>query len=61
MGEKEHDKEERPKTLESDLEIEKGNDSSLASVVPNPIVTYKPGFLALKLWMHHFFLRKTSK
>jgi len=32
VGEKEHDKEERPETLESDLEIEKVNDLSSSSV-----------------------------
>jgi len=42
VGEKEHNKEERPETLESDLEIEKENDLSSSPVVSDPIVLYKP-------------------
>ena len=42
VGKKEHDKEERPETLESDLEIEKENDLSSSPVVSDPIVLYKP-------------------
>ena len=36
MSEEEHDKEERLRTIESDLEFEKENDLSLS-----PVVTYK--------------------
>ena len=42
MGEKEHNKEERPETLERDLEIEKEKDLSSSPVVSDPIVLYKP-------------------
>jgi len=42
VGEKERDKEERPETLESDLEIEKENDPSSSPVVSDPIILYKP-------------------
>jgi len=44
VNEKEYDKKEAPKTIESDLEIGKENDSS-PSIVSNPIVTYKPRVL----------------
>ena len=42
MGEKEHDKEERPKTIESDPENEKENNLSPSPVVSNLIILYKP-------------------
>ena len=42
VDKKEYDKEERPETLESDLEIEKENDLSSSPVVSDPIVLYKP-------------------
>jgi len=39
---KEHDTEERLKTIESDFESKKENDPSPSSVVSDPSVTYKP-------------------
>ena len=41
VSDKEHDKDERLKTIENDLEIEKENDPSLAPLCLNPPVTYK--------------------
>ena len=41
VSEKEPDKEERLKTMESDLEIEKENDPSSSLLVSDPTVTYK--------------------
>ena len=41
VSEKEHDKEERLKTMESDLEIKKQNNLSPSPVVSNPTRTYK--------------------
>ena len=45
VSEKKHDKDERLKTMESDLEIEKENDLSPSPVLSNPIVTYEPRVL----------------
>ena len=45
MSEKENDKNERPKTIESDLEIEQVNDSSPFLIISGPIVTYEPRVL----------------
>jgi len=42
VGEKEHDKEEGPETIKSDLEIEKENKPSRSPAISNPIVPYKP-------------------
>ena len=42
VSEKEHDKEEWIKTLESDLESENENDPSFSPVLSDPTVTYKP-------------------
>ena len=42
MSEKEHDKKQRLKTLERDLESEKENDPSPSSVVFDSSMTYKP-------------------
>ena len=42
VSEKEHDKKERLKTLESDLESEKKNDPSPSPAVFDSSVTYKP-------------------
>ena len=42
VSEKEHGKEERLKTMESDLESEKENKSSPSPVVLDPTMTYKP-------------------
>jgi len=42
VSEKEHDKKERLKTLESDLESEKENNPSLSPVVFDSSVAYKP-------------------
>ena len=42
MGEKEHDKEERPETIESDPEIKKENNLSAFPAVSDLIVPYKP-------------------
>jgi len=61
VGEKEHDKEERPKTLESDLEIEKENDLPLLLLYLTPLPYISQGFLTLKLWMHRFRPRNISK
>ena len=41
VGEKEHDKEERPETIESDLEIEKENNLSPSPTVSDLIIPYK--------------------
>jgi len=41
VSEKEHDKKERLKTLESDLEFEKENDPFLSPVVFDSSLTYK--------------------
>jgi len=41
VSEKEHNKEERLKTMESDLEIEKKNNPFPSPVVFDPTVTYK--------------------
>jgi len=41
VSEKEHDKEERLKTMESDLEIENENDSPPSTLMFGPTVTYK--------------------
>jgi len=42
VSEKEHDKEERLKTIESDLDTEKENDPSPCPFVSDPTMTYKP-------------------
>ena len=42
VNEKEHDKEKRLKTTESDIEFKKDNDSSPSPIVSHPIVAYKP-------------------
>jgi len=42
VGEKEHDKEEKHETIESDPEIEKENNLSPSPIVSGPIVPYKP-------------------
>ena len=44
VSEKEHDKEERFKSIKSDLESEKENDTSRSSIVSNPTATYKLRF-----------------
>jgi len=45
VSEKEHDKEERVKTIGSDFEIKNENDPFPSPVVSGPIVTYKPRVL----------------
>ena len=42
MSEKKHDKNERLETMESDIEIEKENDSSPSPVIFDPTMTYEP-------------------
>ena len=42
VSEKKHDKDERPKTMESDLEITKENDPSSSPIVSDRTVTYEP-------------------
>jgi len=42
VSEKEHDKEERLKTMESDLEIKRENDPTPSHVMSNTTMTYKP-------------------
>ena len=61
LGEKEHDKEERPETIESDPEIEKEDNLSLLLLYLTPLSHISQGFLTLKLWMHNFLPRKISK
>jgi len=42
VSKKEYDKEEKIKTIESDLESEKKSDPSPSSVMSDPTVTHKP-------------------
>ena len=42
VTEKKYDKDERPETIESDLEIVKENDPSLSPAVSDHTVTYAP-------------------
>jgi len=42
VSENEHNKEKRLKTMESDLEFEKENDTSSSLVMSDPTVLYKP-------------------
>jgi len=61
VGEKEHDKEERPKTIESDTKIEKETNLSPSPTIFDPLSHISQWFLTFKLWMHRSFLRKISK
>jgi len=42
VSEKEHDKDEGPKTIKSAFKTKKENDLSHSPIVFDPIVTYKP-------------------
>ena len=42
VREEEHDEVERLKSIESDHESEKENESSPSPIMPDPTVTYKP-------------------
>jgi len=61
VSEKEHDRKERLKTLESDLEVEAENDPSPSPVVFNSSVIYKPRVPYLQALDAPFLSRKDSK
>jgi len=61
VGEKEHDKEEKPETLRVTLKLKKKITYPLLLQYLTPLSHISQGFLTLKLWMHRTVPRKISK
>ena len=61
VSEKEHDKEDRLKTIASDLETEKENDPSPSPVMSYPTITHKTGVPYSYALMYHSLPRNISK